>query len=287
LQIPVSAATPESKKTFASTTPANSNFSLVKSSPHMATLRPTPSRNKNDPAKNAYAKSSHNFQTVGTGKQATTIRTVPSTVKYRQLALIEYKGVVNKHEGVIPTGSFYADAPPHEHILLWIKAVAHADKLSELQSDDDESDISFAAVGHHFIDSIGLFEKYHIAIYTQAFLDIKPTDLPKTVSAFSFEINPVNHPNFIIFSLAYGIEPQWWERLDHIGLRWLMDDVYSNFKPDAQGRQLPKSLELWINRGETWTTNLLKKFCEGWRQWGKNIAVAYAPTVKGFEVAID
>jgi orotidine-5'-phosphate decarboxylase len=59
------------------------------------------------------------------------------------------------------------------------------------------------------------------AIYTQAFLDIKPTDLPKTVSAFSFKINPVNHPNFIIFSLAHGTEARWYNRLDHIGHRWL------------------------------------------------------------------
>jgi hypothetical protein len=170
--------------------------------------------------------------------------------------------------------------------------MAKAEEIRKLRSDDDDNDISFAAVGHHFIDSVCLFEHYHtielhkafevkitqdpkmerciglfaiqlispqgltkeeqirklqqiaqIAIYTQAYLDVEPTDLPQAVKAFTFEINPVNHPNYIIFSLAHGIDPQWWERLDHIGLRWLMNDIYSNFQPDAQGRQLPKSLE--------------------------------------------
>jgi hypothetical protein len=120
-------------------------------------------------------------------------------------------------------------------------------------------------------------------------LDIEPTDLPASVTAFTFEINPVNHPNFIIFSLAHGIDPQWWERLDHIGLRWLMDDIlYSNFQPDAQGRQLPKSLERWIDRGErlgllVYSSSSVK--VDG--KWGKAIAVAYAATVKGYEAAID
>lgn len=127
------------------------------------------------------------------------------------------------------------------------------------------------------------------AIYTQSFLDIEPTDLPKYVSAFSFEINPVNHPNFfIILSLAHGMEAQWYERLDHIGLRWLMDDVYSNFKPDAQGKQLPKSLEWWIDLGErlgllTHSSSSVK--VDG--KYGRSIAVAYAATVKGLEAPID
>jgi hypothetical protein len=127
-----------------------------------------------------------------------------------------------------------------------------------------------------------------IAIYTQAFLDVELSDLPPSVKAFIFEISPVNHPNYIIFSLAHGIDPQWWDRLDHIGLRWLMDDIYSNFKPDAQGRQLPKSLERWIDRGErlgllVYSSSSVK--VDG--SWGKAIAVAYAATIKGYEAAID
>jgi hypothetical protein len=42
------------------------------------------------------------------------------------------------------------------------------------------------------------------AIYTQPFLDIEPTDLPKYVSAFSFEINPV-HPIFFYVSKNTGV----------------------------------------------------------------------------------
>jgi hypothetical protein len=293
LQIPVSTATPDSKRTFTS---ATSNLSSVKTSPFIPALNGTPPRPS---AENPYKQPSPNFKTVGTGERATIIRTIPSSVKYRELAPIEYEAIVNKHRGVIPTGKMYAEAPPYEHNILWIKTVANAVKLSELRSDDDDSDISFAAVGHHFVDPIGLFEKYHtvelykafevkithdakderciglfairlkssqgmseqeqiiklqqlaqIAIYTQAFLDIEPSDLPQCVSAFTFEINPVNHPNFIIFSLGHGIDPQWWDQLNHIGLRWLLDHVYSQFRVDAQGRQLPKSLERWIDRGE-------------------------------------
>jgi hypothetical protein len=180
LHIPVSAATPESKKTFASATSTNSNFSSVKSFPNIPTLQPsTPLNAQKNPPANPYHKPSPNFhQTVGTGARATIIHTVPSSVKYRQLAPIEYESIVNKHRGVIPTGAFYADAPLHEHNLLWIKAMAKADEIRKLRCDDNESDISFVAVGHHFIDSIGLFEKYHTVELYKAF-EVKVTQDPK------------------------------------------------------------------------------------------------------------
>jgi hypothetical protein len=64
-----------------------------------------------------------------------------------------------------------------------------------------------------------------------------------------------------------------------------MDDVYSNFEPDAQGRQLFKLLERWIDRGErlgllTYSSSSVK--VDG--KYGKSIAAAYAAIVKGFEV---
>lgn len=169
LHSPVSAATPESKKTFASATSTNSNFSSVKSTPNIPTLDPsTPSSATKTPPVNIFSKPSPNFKTVGTGEQATIIRTVPSSVKYRQLAPMEYESIVNKHRDVIPTpATFYADAPPHEHNILWIKA--KAEDITKLRTDDDESDISFAAVGHHFIDSICLFKQYHAVQLYKAF----------------------------------------------------------------------------------------------------------------------
>lgn len=121
------------------------------------------------PPINTYFRPSPNFQTVGTGERATIIRTVPSSAKYRQLAPIKYESIVNKHRGAIPTEAFYADAPPHEHNILWIKAMAKADEISKLCTGEDDSDISFAAVGHHFIDSICLFEHYHMVQLYKAF----------------------------------------------------------------------------------------------------------------------
>jgi hypothetical protein len=295
LQIPVSVATPESKKTFASATSTNSNFSSVKTLPMIPALHGTLPRNiHSSSVDKPYKKPSPNFKTVGTGERATIICTIPLAVKYRKLAPIEYKAIVNKHKGLIHIGKFYSEAPPYEHNILWIKTAANARKLGELRSDDDNSDISFAAVGHHFVDSIGLFEKYHTvelykafevkitqdakdemcigmiairlkspqgmtekgqimkleqlaqtAIYTQAFLDITPTDLPKCVSAFSFEINL----SITLTSSSSRLATE--SKRNGTTGKITSDSGGSwNFRPDSQGRQLPKSLERWIDQGE-------------------------------------
>jgi hypothetical protein len=158
-----SATTPTSKATFASaaSTSVSTNQQSHKS-PAIPQLLGTPPRPKplNSPH-NPYAKPSPNFKATGNSEDPTVIRTTPSSVKYRELAPIEYEDLVAKHHRLIPTRTFHVEAAPSEHNILWLKATATASKLSKYRKDDDDSDFGFAAVGHHFCDCIALFEKYH------------------------------------------------------------------------------------------------------------------------------
>jgi hypothetical protein len=336
IHIPDVATTPSSKTTFASvtsaTTPSNGS---THQSPSIPLLQNTPPRSSNSvrPA-NPYARPSPNFMPSGTNPAATIIRSTPSSVKYRALTPIEYEGELTKYHGLFPTSkTVYAEAPPYEHNLLWIKAVASLKTLSKFRSDDDDSDFDFAAVGHHFIDSISLFEKYYTvelvkayevkitsnakdercigmiairlissqgmttmkqinklkhlaqtAIFTEAYADLQPVDLPTYVQAFRFDINPVNYPQFIIFGLLQGVEVQWFDKSDHIGLGWLMDGVYSNFKS-----KLPKALENWIDRVERLGLVIYSSSSAptNGQKYGQTIAVAYAPTIPGHHAAAE
>jgi hypothetical protein len=244
---------------------------------------------------------------------------------------------IGKLFGQFPTGAVYAEPGPIDKNILWIKASSYASNLAKLRSDDDDSDISYADIGHHFVDCIRLFETFHTvelvkafevkvtqeskdercigmiairlhspqglseieqmkklkhlaqtAIYTEAFRDVLPTDLPQYVLAFRYEISPVNYPQFIILGLLQGFDAQWYDRHDNIGMSWLMDDIYSNFVPDACGRPLPPSLSNWIDRNERLGLVMYtSKMDSSEKAYGRNIAIAYAPTVKGYQAAAD
>jgi hypothetical protein len=126
------------------------------------------------------------------------------------------------------------------------------------------------------------------AIYTEAFRDIQPTDLPQYVLAFRYEINPVNYPQFIILGLLQGFDAQWIDRHDNIGMSWMMDDIYSNFNPDAYGRSLPPSLENWTDRNERLGLVVYtSRMDSNDNKYGRNMAVAYAPTVGGYQAAAE
>jgi hypothetical protein len=82
-------------------------------SPTIPALHNTPPRqvtSANPP--NPYLKPSPNFKTTGDGSSATVIRTVPSSVKYRQLAPIEYEPQIAKHLGLFPSGAVFAEPAP-------------------------------------------------------------------------------------------------------------------------------------------------------------------------------
>jgi hypothetical protein len=93
VHIQVSTSTPSPRSTFASVTSTNTlttNQNIA--SPTIPALSSTPSRQDNsDHVTNPYLKPSPNFKSTGTGKHATIVRSVPSSVKYRQLAPIEYE----------------------------------------------------------------------------------------------------------------------------------------------------------------------------------------------------
>ena len=125
------------------------------------------------------------------------------------------------------------------------------------------------------------------AIFTEAFADLKPTDLPEYVLAFRFEINPVNYPQYTIFALLQGVDPQWYDKFDHISLNWLMDEIYSNYPPDDQGNSLPKILDRPIDRGERLGLVLYTSSTKVAGGYGQTIAVAYAPTIPGYKSAVS
>jgi hypothetical protein len=121
------------------------------------------------------------------------------------------------------------------------------------------------------------------AIFTEAFADLKPTDLPE----YGFEINPVNYSQYTIFALLQGVDPQWYDKFDHISLNWLMDEIYSNYPPDEQGNLLPKILERPIDRGERLGLVLYTSSTKVAGGYGQTIAVAYAPTIPGYKSAVS
>jgi hypothetical protein len=101
-------------------------------------------------------------------------------------------------------------------------------------------------------------------------------------------INPVNYPQFIILGLLQGFDAQWIDRHDNIGMSWMMDDIFSNFEPDACGRPLPPSLANWTDRNERLGLVVYtSRMDSNDTKYGRNMAIAYAPTVGGYQAAAD
>lgn len=124
------------------------------------------------PISNPYAKRKLFQSTKPTGgsARAQIIQNVPSSTRYQALLPEEYEHKIStKHQGLFPISHLYEDPPEGDDDLLWIRVSAYGQNLAKLCDPNDESGISYAAVGHMLVDAARLVDKHCTLELVKAF----------------------------------------------------------------------------------------------------------------------
>ena len=183
-----STSTPTSKQTFASAA-STSNTASAEAPPGLNKVPPSknpqlPQLNSRQPAANAMQRKPINpppnhylskrslFQSTRPSEgnaRAQIIRNVPSSTKYRPLLPEDYANKISTKQGLFPVNQLYEDPPEGDEDLLWIRVSGYGSKIGELRDPLDDSEISYAAVGHMIVDAARLVDQHHTLELAKAF----------------------------------------------------------------------------------------------------------------------